>query len=222
MTKPLERLAYDRALGDNVETLPRARLGLALDYASARSYDADGRLHVALTHISKANICPYLGKEIPGAEDLGLDPEKVYQLLRDADELAKAAPTFNNLPLLSKHVPVGADDHQPDLVIGSTGTNAAFELPYLDNSLVVWARSAIDDIEAEEKKELSSAYRYRADMTPGEYLGEPYDGVMRDIVGNHVALVREGRAGTDVVVNDSALFTVQWDIIEHAIRELVE
>ena len=39
-------------------------------------------------------------------------------------------------------------------------------------------------------------------MTPGDYQGEPYDGLMRDIVGNHVALVREGRAGADVVVGD--------------------
>jgi hypothetical protein len=40
-------------------------------------------------------------------------------------------------------------------------------------------------------------------MTPGVFKGEPYDGVMRDIVGNHVALVTEGRAGDDVVVGDS-------------------
>ena len=41
-------------------------------------------------------------------------------------------------------------------------------------------------------------------MTPGVTPeGEKYDGVMRDIVGNHVALVREGRAGPDVVVGDS-------------------
>ena len=42
-------------------------------------------------------------------------------------------------------------------------------------------------------------------MTPGTYEGEPYHGVMRDIVGNHVALVREGRAGSDVVVGDAAI-----------------
>lgn len=40
-------------------------------------------------------------------------------------------------------------------------------------------------------------------MTPGVHEGQPYDGVMRDIVGNHVALVIEGRAGSDVVVGDS-------------------
>jgi hypothetical protein len=69
----------------------------------------------------------------------------------------------------------------------------------------VWARDAIEDIESDVKKELSAAYRYRADMTPGTYEGEPYQGVMRDLVGNHVALVREGRAGSSVVVGDAAI-----------------
>jgi 8-oxo-dGTP pyrophosphatase MutT (NUDIX family) len=166
--------------------------GLAFDRSSVRSYDHDGRLHVETTNISKAIVNPYIGREIPDYQALGLDPDRVYQLLRAPDELAKAASTFNNIPLLSRHVPVTADDHKPDLVIGSTGTNAAFEAPYLRNSLVVWARDAIDDIESDVKKELSSAYRYRADMTPGTQEGVPFDGVMRDIIGNHVALVREG------------------------------
>ena len=175
---------------------------MALDRDSVRDKDADGRLHVGVSNISKANVCEYYGREIPDYEALGLDPDKKYKLLRDPDELAKAVDTFNNIPLLSEHVPVSADDHRPDLVIGSTGTDAVFEPPYLKNSLVVWAQDAIDEIEGESKKELSCAYRYRADMTPGEYEGENYDGVMRDIVGNHVALVREGRAGPDVVVGD--------------------
>jgi 8-oxo-dGTP pyrophosphatase MutT (NUDIX family) len=179
--------------------------GLAFDRASVRTYDRDGRLHVEITNISKAVVNPYIGREIPDYKALGLKPDKVYRLLRDADELAEAAPTFNNIPVLSRHVPVTADDHKPDLVIGSTGTDAVFEAPYLRNSLVLWARDAIDDVESEVKRELSSAYRYRADMTPGTYEGEPYDGVMRDIIGNHVALVREGRAGSDVVIGDAAI-----------------
>lgn len=178
--------------------------GIAFDRNSVRRYDSDGRLHVERSHISKANVCPYLGREIPEWEKLGLDPDRIYKLLRHPDELAKAAPTFNNLPLLSQHVAVSAADHHPELVIGSTGTDAVFEPPYLDNSLVLWAQNGgIDDVESDAKKELSSAYRYRADMTPGTYEGEAYDGVMRDIIGNHVAIVKEGRAGTDVVVGDS-------------------
>jgi hypothetical protein len=89
------------------------------------------------------------------------------------------------------------------LVVGSTGTDAKFVAPYLTNSLVIWVQDAIDAIENETQKELSCAYRYRADMTPGSYIGERYDGVMRNIIGNHVAVIPEGRAGSDVVVADS-------------------
>lgn len=179
---------------------------LAMDRApSVRSFDADGRLHVVRSNISKANVCPYLGREIPEWESLGLDGDAVYQLLRHPEELAKAAPTFNNLQVLSEHVPVTAWDdesHMAELTVGSLGTDAAFDGEYLANSMVVWARRSIDGITTDEQRELSSAYRYRADMTPGVYNGVAYDGIMRDIIGNHVALVFEGRAGPDVLVGD--------------------
>lgn len=176
---------------------------LAFDRNTVRTIDRDGRLHVATTNISKAAVNPYLGREIPDFEAMGLDPDRTYKLFRDPEELAKAAPTFNNLPLLSRHVPVSADDHQPDLVVGSTGSEAEFTAPYLRNSLVIWARHAIAGVQDRTKQELSSAYRYRADMTPGSFEGAAFDGVMRDIVGNHVAIVPEGRAGPDVVVGDA-------------------
>jgi hypothetical protein len=169
-----------------------------------RAYDADGRLHVAC-NISKAAINPYLGAEIPDYEKLRLDPRRTYMLLRPADELQRAANTFNNLPILKQHVPVSAQDHQPNLVVGSTGTDANFVGPYLKNSIVVWAKGAIDAVNSGRQKELSAAYRYRADMRPGVHQGQRYDGVMRDIVGNHVALVSQGRAGSDVVVGDAAI-----------------
>ncbi len=216
------KIAFDRSLllsGDGDQPAQVRRLGLAFDYASARTYDAEQRLHVNPTNISKANICPYRGEEIPGAEDMGLDPHRVYQLLRDPDELARAAPTFNRLPLLSEHVPVSAEDHRPDLVIGAAGSDASFAAPYLQNSLVIWAKQAIDEIEREEKKELSCAYRYRADMTPGIYQGTHYDGRMTDIVGNHIALVSEGRAGDDVMVADGAS-EMEWAILEKELMDI--
>jgi hypothetical protein len=108
--------------------------GLAFDRASVRTFDRDGRLHVEVTNISKAAVNPYIGREIPDYKALGLDPDRIYKLLRDPDEIAKAAATFNNIPLLSRHKPVTADDHNPDIVIGSTGTDAVFEAPYLRNS----------------------------------------------------------------------------------------
>ncbi|CAB3889485.1 hypothetical protein LMG26788_03766 [Achromobacter pulmonis] len=177
--------------------------GLAFDRATVRTIDVDGRLHVEISNISKATVNPYRGTEIPDWEALGLDANRIYFLLRDPEELARAAPTFNNIPLLSKHIPVSAAEPQKEFVVGATGSNASYQAPYLKNSLVVWDAVAIALIESEEQKELSSAYRYRADMTPGVYEGVAHDGVMRDIRGNHVALVEVGRAGPDVVVGDS-------------------
>src|ERR1019366_4321554 len=170
---------------------------------SVRHKDADGRLHVAITNISKANICGYAGSEIPDAEKLGLKPDQVYKLYRDPAELAKGAATFNNIPLLNRHVAIHVGDYDPADIVGSTGTDAQFIAPYLRNSLVIWNDVSIAGIETDQQKQISCAYRYRAVMEPGEADGAKYDGRMVDIVGNHVALVETGRAGSDVVVGDS-------------------
>ena len=175
---------------------------LAFD-RSVRTYDQNGHLNVALAPISKATVNEYYGHEIPDADKLGLDPERRYRLYRDPEELAKAASTFDGKPILLKHQPVSADAHPRDLTVGSIGSGARFEHPYLLAPLSFWDRDAIQGIEREDRKQLSAAYRYRADMTPGTADGQRYDGVMRDIAGNHLALVPEGRAGADVVVGDS-------------------
>lgn len=175
----------------------------AFDKASVRRYDADGMLHVSLTPISKANVCVYYGKEIPDSEALGLEPNKAYRLLRDPEELRKAVPTFNNKPVLNQHIGVSVVDPPKEAIIGSTGESAEFDGTYLKNSMVIWDVDSIMGIETERQKENSSSYRWRPDMTPGVYEGEAYDGVMRDIVCNHVAIVPSGRAGPDVFVYDS-------------------
>jgi hypothetical protein len=181
---------------------------LAFD-RSARRKDVDGRLHVDSSNISKATVNPYFGHEIPNWQTLGLDGEKIYQLYRDPEELKRAADSFNNIPLLSKHVPVSPEDHQPDLVVGSTGTDCVFEFPYLKNSLVVWESVAIAGIETRDQCELSCSYRYTPVMEAGTFEGVAYDGRMTNIIGNHVALVEVGRAGADVVVADSKPLNLQ-------------
>lgn len=176
-------------------------LKLAFD-KSARHIDEDGRLHIAKSHISKAVVNPYYGSEIPGYQELGLDPQKIYNLLRDPEELEKSAPTFARLPILKKHIPVTVDTPQPDLVIGAIGSDVEFSNPYLDADLCFWDAEAIAGIETGKMKELSCAYRYDPMMEPGEFEGTHYDGRMTNIRGNHLALVEVGRAGSDVVVAD--------------------
>ena len=175
---------------------------LAFDYATSRSIDRDGRLHVRGVNFSKATVNRYLGNEIPDWEELGLDPGRLYQMFRDPAEMAKAAPTFDRLPILSEHVPVSAQDHRPGLVVGST-SGVRFIDPYLRGEMVVWSASAIMAIDSNEQRELSAAYRYKPVMTPGTFQDQRYDGRMTDLSGNHIALVREGRVGPDCVVGDA-------------------
>jgi uncharacterized protein len=169
---------------------------------SLRHVDADGRLHVEKSRISKACVNPYYGREIPEYEELGLEPNKVYLMFRDPAELEAGAATFANLPILKDHVPVTADKPRQDLVVGTIGSKVEFEAPYLLADLCVWDADAIQGIESKKVRELSCAYRYVPVMERGHYQGEFYDGRMTKIQGNHLALVENGRAGSDVVVAD--------------------
>jgi hypothetical protein len=188
---------------------------LAFDRKSTRRIDENGYLHVADCNLSKAQVRRYTGDELQRMTDepLGLDGGKLYGMLCSPEELAKAAPSFNGMPLLEVHKPVSAemlasDDDLKKSVVGAVGTDVRFVHPYLKGTIIVHDQSAIDGIEKDEKRELSSGYRMTPKMTPGTYEGEAYDGVMKDIGANHVALVTEGRAGSDVTVNDEKLQVV--------------
>lgn len=176
---------------------------------SARSVDANGFLHVASSHITKATVNPYYGREIPGSEKLGLDPERIYYGFRDPEELRKSLPTWEGLPLHIEHHPDSADDPETLTRVGAVG-KAVWNAPYIDAPLTVWNGEAIEAIEDGSFRELSCAYRYEPDFTPGVHEGVEYDFIMRNIRGNHVALVEEGRAGPDVVVADAALDAERW------------
>lgn len=176
---------------------------IALDKGSARSYDQNGHLIVDKTIITKAAVNPYYGREIPNYQSLGLEPERIYNLLRDPEELKKGMKSFGGLQLMLKHIPVSADEPEKEYTIGSIGTDLGMEGEDVKTSIRVWDKEAINLIESGKLNELSSGYAYEPDMTSGEYNGVQYDGIMRNIHGNHVALVERGRIGRDAIIADS-------------------
>lgn len=199
------KLAMDRGYRRDGKRIVPTDL-IALDRSpSVRTFDQDGQLHISRTPISKANVGEYWGREIPDAEKLGLDPDRKYRLFRDPAELEKGAKSSNGKQVLVEHVPVSADDHKPDITVGALGTDAEYEHPYLYNSMTIHARDGIDGIEDDSRRQISMAYHYKPIMEPGEYEGEPYDGRMTDILFNHCCLVEAGRAGADVLVQDTAI-----------------
>lgn len=175
-----------------------------LPIESKRTFDENGYLHVKTSNITKEQVVPYVGDSIPGWEELGLKPKAIYQIYRPADEIEKAAETFNGLPLSLDHWNMDAANMPKDKIVGSLGTDAAFDAPYLTNSLTVTDADAIERIKSGEFRDLSAGYLCDVEMQDGIFDGKHYDGRMKNIRGNHVALVREGRAGHDVRVADSA------------------
>lgn len=173
---------------------------------SARRTDENGYMHVEASALTKAAVNPYYGREIPEYEALGLEPDRIYPVLRPADELEKAVGTFDGLPILIRHEEDSAFDPQKALRVGTTGTSSVWDAPYIRNTITFHDATAIALIDLEEQKELSAGYRYDPVMESGEFEGQPYELKMTNIRGNHIALVKSGRAGPDVVVADSSPF----------------
>ena len=179
---------------------------IALDAQSKRTYDENGFLHVSISPLTRVQVAPYRGCEIPGWQELGLEPERIYKGYRPASELSKpeTIESVNGIPIQLAHHMDYADNPAKMTRVGSTGTDGAFHSPFLTNSLHIQDKNAIDRINDGSMRELSLAYRYKPVFTPGETPdGEKYDFIMTDISANHVALVDEGRAGHEVLVYDS-------------------
>ena len=169
-----------------------------------RHLDSNGHLIVDRTVITKASVNPYRGAEIPNHEALGLEPDRIYNLYRCPEELQKALPTFGGLQLLLQHTPVDATKPEKEITVGSIGTVFEFDeaTGNVYGSLRVYDQEGIDYIESGKMEQLSAGYAYTPDMTAGEHNGIEFDGIMRNIHGNHVAIVERGRIGNDAIVAD--------------------
>lgn len=176
-----------------------------------RQKDINGYLLIKDNPISKVGVFPYLGKEIGAPE-----PERVYSVYRPESELSdpEALASFNLLPFIDDHefLGDGGTPAEKKGVQGSTGESAAFDFPYLKNSIRVYSDFLKGQIDG-GKTELSPSYRCEYDFTPGSFDGVQYDAIQRNIRGNHLALVQKGRTGPDVKVLDT--YPVTCDTAEY-------
>lgn len=156
--------------------------------------------------LSKAGVFPYLGKQISDE----LEPDKVYNVLRPEEELAndEAINGFKLLPIVDEHDMLGSGDGMVPAenkgVHGVIGENVYSKDGVVYGDLKIFSEHLKDQIES-GKKQLSMGYFCDYDLTPGVYNGQPYDAVQKNIRGNHVALVEQGRMGADVRVMDKKI-----------------
>lgn len=129
---------------------------------------------------------------------------------RPEEEVSKqdALLSLANLPVTLEHPPeLLTPDTCRRYQRGHTGSMVEYRSPFAIGFLTVTDREAIDTIKRGDAREVSVGYRVKFDATPGVTPdGQSYDGVQREISGNHVAIVRKGRAGPEVRLHmDSAI-----------------
>lgn len=182
-------------------------LDLTMD--SARTNDINGWAEIKGNPISKVGVFPYSGAQISPE----LDPDRIYYVYRPEEELAdlETIESFKLIPWTDEHAMLGSEDDgltaaERKGVQGVIGEDVYFEDGYLKANLKIFSNKLKSLIDS-GKKELSIGYRCLYDLETGVYNGVRYDAIQRQIRGNHVALVEEGRSGHDVAVLDHFKFT---------------
>ena len=121
---------------------------------------------------------------------------------RPEEEVASPASlaSFAGKAVTAEHPPVLLDaDNTKDYQVGFSGTEVVYDNGFVKAVMTITDQDAIDRIMRGDAREVSAGYRVNYDPTPGVTdSGEHYDGIQKEIVGNHIAVVRRGRAGPQV------------------------
>ena len=184
---------------------------------SQRVPDVNGWFEVKRNPISRVGVFDYSGRQL----GFKTEPEasKIYKVYRPAEELGnpQTLESFKLVPWVDEHAMLGPEAQKimPSVALpaeqkgigGVIGQDIEFDGDTLYGNVKVFSdahRALIDS----GKVELSAGYRCKYDMTPGVHpVFGAYDAVQRNIRGNHLASVKEGRMGPSVAVMDSFTFT---------------
>lgn len=181
--------------------------------ASAREEDLNGFVEIVGNPLSKVGVFEYSGAQISP----DLEPNKIYKVYRPESSLNNedTINSFRLLPWTDEHMMLsgkeedGLMDAAHKGVHGIIGEQVYFDAPYLKANIKIFSRT-LGNLINEGKRELSIGYRCMYEAQNGEYDGEQYDFIQTNIIGNHLALVQEGRSGHDVSVLDQK-FTITLD-----------
>jgi hypothetical protein len=108
--------------------------------------------------------------------------------------------SFAGKAITLEHPPVLLDSaNTKDYQVGFSGTEVVYDDGFVRAVMTITDKDAIERIMRGDAKEVSAGYRVNYDATPGVTdSGEHYDGIQKEISGNHIAVVRRGRAGPQV------------------------
>lgn len=167
---------------------------------SARELDHNGFMTIRDNPITRAGVFQYHGSQLPDAQ-----PDMVYNVYRPLEELTnpETLESFKGLPIIDEHEMLGEKySRSPEDrgVHGSILESVVVKGRDVVANLRIWSRTLKGLIDS-GKKGLSLGYNCRFEKSSGVFEGIAYHYIQRNIRGNHLALVTQGRSGTAVLDN---------------------
>lgn len=137
-------------------------------------------------------------------------PEEVFQ--------QASLETLAGAPLTVGHPGLVTPETWQRTSVGHVADDVKQDDRFVAARVRVQASAAVKAVEAKELKELSCGYVCDIEPTAGEYQGEHYDAIQRNIRYNHVALLPKGggRAGEEVSLRMDGAYT--YDMGEDSVK----
>jgi len=162
----------------------------------------EGNYLIAFSRVARAGVQHYRGAEVGVTQDtvaLYRPPEEVFAV--------DSVSSYVGKPITLDHPwPAVDSKNWSQFAKGYIGEGVLREGRYLRIPLAVMDAAAIERVEGGKDK-LSAGYDMAIDWTAGEdpETGERYDGIMRKIRINHVAIVDAARAGATCRIGDEVI-----------------
>ncbi len=135
---------------------------------------------------------------------IGIQDYAAYgKVLRPINEVMLSIPTFDNQLIVDEHPSSAVDSSNArNLQIGFV-SNVRYRNGWLEGLATITDESVISSILNGDAMEFSCGYDADIVNEPGVYQAEPYDCYIKNIIGNHIALVPQARAGSEATFIDS-------------------
>lgn len=171
------------------------------------SFNRKGKIKVTKAGFltGKAKVARVGIQEYTG-EELCIGGQKRYRMYRPEEEVFsdEAIESFKNTPMTMGHPKEFINPSNfKDLAIGYSSSDVEIKDDYVEVTLTITDADAIDAYN-NGVRQLSMGYNANIDWTPGiTDEGEEYDCKQIGLCNNHIALVRNGRAGYEARFGDS-------------------
>jgi uncharacterized protein len=177
---------------------------------------SDGFLRAKVS-IAKTGVFSYLHADGKIIKEAKLPEELFSQTTLDS---LKGVPVTNEHPPVNDSNGLINQTNYSKYVRGSLGEIVVLDGDHIVTTETIYDAELIKQLKNGEKREVSIGFETDVEFTSGVYKGQRYDAVQRNIKINHLAHVKNGRAGESVKVHLDSVNT-DYAIMQGEVNDMI-